>query len=77
MAYLFSLITPAKQAIYQRIVGMLLYLTHSRQDLAYAISAVGQFMHNLSDQYINAVNWIMAYLKSTPGNDNLFSTWTS
>ena len=31
---------------YQRLVGRLMYLAHTRPDLAYALSVVSQYMHN-------------------------------
>ena len=31
---------------YQRLVGRLMYLAHTRPDLAYALSIVSRFMHN-------------------------------
>lgn len=31
---------------YQRLVGKLIYLSHTRPDIAYAVSIVSQFMHN-------------------------------
>ncbi|KAA3452463.1 Copia protein [Gossypium australe] len=31
---------------YQRLVGMLIYLAHTRPDIAFTVSMVGQFMHN-------------------------------
>ena len=64
---------PTNKERYQRIVGRLIYLTHTRPDLAYAVSVVSQFMHNPSDQHMNAVNRILAYLKSAPGKGVLFS----
>lgn len=58
---------PTNKERYQRIVGKLIYLTHTRPDLAYAVGVVSQFMHNPSDCHMNAVNRILAYLKSSPG----------
>lgn len=52
---------------YQRIVGKLIYLTHIRPNLSYVVSAVRQFMHNPSEQHMNVVNCVLAYLKSSPG----------
>lgn len=51
---------------YQRLVGRLMYLTHIRLDLAYALSTVNQFMHNPREQHMRAVMHILWYLKSAP-----------
>ena len=37
---------PVDKGRYQRLVGILMYLAHTRLDLAYALSIVSQFMHN-------------------------------
>ena len=37
---------PVDKGRYQRLVGRLMYLAHTRPDLAYALSIVRQFMHN-------------------------------
>ncbi|XP_025013471.2 sterol 3-beta-glucosyltransferase UGT80A2 isoform X3 [Ricinus communis] len=37
------------------------------------VSVVNQFMHNPSDRHMNAVNRILAYLKSSPGKGIMFS----
>ena len=58
---------------YQRLVGRLMYLAHTRPDLAYALSIVSQFMHNPGEQHMNAVMRILRYLKSAPGNGILFT----
>ena len=50
-----------------------MYLAHTRPDLAYTLSIVNQFMHNLSEQYMNVVTHILRYLKSSPGKGILFS----
>jgi hypothetical protein len=52
---------------YQRLVGKLIYLSHTRPDIAYAVSIVSQFMHNPSEEHMKAVMRIMRYLKGTPG----------
>ena len=51
----------------------LIYLTHTRPDLSYAITIVSQLMHNLSDKQMNAVNIILAYMKSSPSKHIMFS----
>ncbi|RVW31138.1 Retrovirus-related Pol polyprotein from transposon TNT 1-94 [Vitis vinifera] len=50
---------------YQRLVGRLMYLAHTRPDLAYALSVVSQYMHNPREQHMNAVMRILR--RSTSG----------
>ena len=57
---------------YQRLVGRLMYLAHTRPDLAYAFSVVSQYMHNLGEQHMNAVMRILRYLKNALGKGILF-----
>ncbi|KAJ4706604.1 Retrovirus-related Pol polyprotein from transposon TNT 1-94 [Melia azedarach] len=45
---------PTNKERYQRLVGKLIYLTHTRPDLSYTVSVVSQFMHNPSNQHMNA-----------------------
>ncbi|RVW60295.1 Retrovirus-related Pol polyprotein from transposon RE1 [Vitis vinifera] len=58
---------------YQRLVGRLMYLAHTRPDLAYALSVVSQYMHNPEEQHMNAVMRILRYLKNAPGKGILFA----
>ena len=64
---------PIDKGRYQRLVGRLMYLAHTRPDLAYALSIVSQFMHNPGEQHMNAVMRILRYLKSAPGKGILFT----
>ncbi|PRQ49627.1 putative RNA-directed DNA polymerase [Rosa chinensis] len=64
---------PTDRARYQRLVGRLIYLAHTRPDVAYAVSVVSQFMHNPSESHMDAVMRILKYLKSAPGMGVLFS----
>eukprot|EP00268_Persea_americana_P063544 TRINITY_DN82513_c0_g1_i1.p1 TRINITY_DN82513_c0_g1~~TRINITY_DN82513_c0_g1_i1.p1 ORF type:complete len:453 (-),score=74.75 TRINITY_DN82513_c0_g1_i1:7-1176(-) len=64
---------PVDKRRYQRLVGRLMYLAHTRPNLAYALSIVSQYMHNPGEQHMNAVMRIMRYLKSAPGNGILFT----
>ena len=50
-----------------------MYLTHTRPDLAYALSVVSQYMHNPGEQYMNAVMRILRYLKNAPEKGILFT----
>ncbi|KAJ7951046.1 Retrovirus-related Pol polyprotein from transposon TNT 1-94 [Quillaja saponaria] len=57
---------------YQRLVGRLIYLSHTRPDIAYAVSVVSQFMHDPRSDHLDAVHRILRYLKSAPGKGLLF-----
>ncbi|KAJ7967937.1 Retrovirus-related Pol polyprotein from transposon TNT 1-94 [Quillaja saponaria] len=57
---------------YQRLVGKLLYLSHTRPDIAYAVSVVSQFMHDPHSAHLDAVHRILRYLKSVAGKGLLF-----
>jgi hypothetical protein len=58
---------------YQRLVGRLIYLSHTRPDIAYAVSVVSQFMHLPRESHMEAVYRILRYLKSSPGKGLLFA----
>ena len=62
---------PTDKSRYQRLVGRLIYLSHTRPDLAYAVSVVSQYMHNHSEDHMNAVR-ILRYLKSALGKGLVF-----
>ena len=47
--------TPTNKERYQRLVGKLIYLSHTRPDIAYAMSLVSQFMHCPSEYHMSAV----------------------
>lgn len=64
---------PVDKQRYQRLVGRLMYLAHTRPDLAYALSVISQFMHNPGEQHMSAVMRILRYLKSAPGKGILFA----
>ena len=60
------------QTRYQRLVGKLIYLSHTRPDIAYAAGIVSQFMHKPQTDHWEAVLRIVRYLKGTPGYGILF-----
>ncbi|GKA34368.1 putative RNA-directed DNA polymerase [Tanacetum coccineum] len=64
--------TPANRDRYQKLVGKLIYLSHTRPDIAYAVSVVSRFMHAPSKRHMNAVYRILRYLKSSPGKGLFF-----
>ncbi|XP_061359256.1 secreted RxLR effector protein 161-like [Gastrolobium bilobum] len=57
---------------YQRLVGKLTYLSHTRPDLAYTVSVISQFKHAPSEDHMNAVERILRYLKGAPGRELWF-----
>ncbi|KAI5323903.1 hypothetical protein L3X38_032976 [Prunus dulcis] len=57
---------------YQQFVGKLIYLSHTRPDIAYAVSVVSQCMHSPSEDHMGAVMRILRYLKVTPGKGLMF-----
>ncbi|CAN1319888.1 Retrovirus-related Pol polyprotein from transposon TNT 1-94 [Linum perenne] len=57
---------------YQRLVGRLIYLAHTRPDITYAVSVVSQFMHAPGAMHFDAVYRILRYLKGSPGKGLMF-----
>ena len=57
---------------YQRLVGKLIYLTHTRPYISYAVSRVRQFLTDPSVDHMNAVHRILRYLKGDPGKGLFF-----
>lgn len=47
-------------------MGKLIYLSHTRPDVAYAVSLASQFMHCPSEDHMRVVVRILQYLKSSP-----------
>jgi hypothetical protein len=64
--------TPVDTGRYQRLVGKLIYLAHTRPDIAFSVSVVSQFMHAPYKEHLEAVHRILRYLKATPGKGILF-----
>ncbi|KAL9411546.1 hypothetical protein AB3S75_045191 [Citrus x aurantiifolia] len=57
---------------FQRLVGKLIYLSHTRPDIAFAVSMVSQFMHSPGQEHFDAAYRILRYLKGTPGKGLMF-----
>uniref|UniRef100_A0A8R7UCU5 Reverse transcriptase Ty1/copia-type domain-containing protein n=1 Tax=Triticum urartu TaxID=4572 RepID=A0A8R7UCU5_TRIUA len=58
---------PVDRENYQRLVGRLLYLCHTRPDISYAVSVVSRYMHDPRSGHLDAVHHILRYLKGSPG----------
>ncbi|XP_028758658.1 uncharacterized protein LOC114717616 [Neltuma alba] len=57
---------------YQRLVGKLIYLTHTRPDITHAVTVVSQFSSQPNKEHMAAVFRILMYLKSSPGKGLYF-----
>ena len=62
----------ADKSRYQSLVGKLIYLFHTRLDVAYAVGVVSQFMQNPKSIHMEVVYRILRYLKTAPGKGLLF-----
>ncbi|XP_028127274.1 uncharacterized protein LOC114323795 [Camellia sinensis] len=58
---------------YQRLVGKLIYSSHSRPDIVIVMSMVSQLMHAPKTSHLEAVMRILRYLKSSPEKGLYFS----
>ena len=65
---------PVDRERYQRLVGRLIYLSHTRPDIAFAVSVVSQFMHDPRTHHMDAVVRIIRYLKGCPGRGLLYTS---
>nr|XP_048319473.1 secreted RxLR effector protein 161-like [Ziziphus jujuba var. spinosa] len=63
---------PVDKGRYQRLVEKLIYLSHTRPEIAFSISVVSQHMNNSTEDHLQAVYRILRYLKMTPGHGLLF-----
>ncbi|KAH9741647.1 protein kinase domain-containing protein [Citrus sinensis] len=58
---------------YQRLVGKLTCMCHTRPDITFAVGVVSQFMYSPNVEYMEDVFRILKYLKTSPGKGILFS----
>ena len=56
---------PTDKENYQKLVGKLIYLSHTRRDISYAIGVFSRFMHLPQTSHMEAVIRILRYLKGT------------
>lgn len=56
----------------QRLVGRLIYLSHTRPDIGFAVSVVRKFMNQPMKEHMKAVYQILRFLKMTHGRGLLF-----
>ncbi|RVW44888.1 Retrovirus-related Pol polyprotein from transposon RE1 [Vitis vinifera] len=65
------------QGNYQRLVGQLIYLLHTKPNISNVVSVVSQFMHNPKEEHLQTVHRILHNLKGTPEKEILFKKGTS
>ena len=58
--------------MHQHLVGRLIYLSHTRPNITYAMSMISQFMHNSKEAHLEVGNWVLQYLKGSQGKSILF-----
>ena len=63
---------PVDKERYQRLVGRLIYLCHTRPNITYAVSVLSRYMHDPRSGHMDAVYRILRYLKRNPGRGLLF-----
>ncbi|XP_071727905.1 secreted RxLR effector protein 161-like [Rutidosis leptorrhynchoides] len=62
----------ADKGRYQRLVEKLIYLAHTRPDIAHAVGVVSQFVHQPQVHHMEAVIRIIQYLKKTADHGVVF-----
>ena len=58
--------------MYQRLVGRLIYVSHTQSYIAYVVSVISQFMHSPKEAQLQATYRVLQYLKRTPCKSILF-----
>lgn len=51
---------------YQRMVGKLLYLTHTRPDIVFVVQTISQYMQKPKESHWNATLRVIRYIKGNP-----------
>ncbi|KAJ0754023.1 putative RNA-directed DNA polymerase [Helianthus annuus] len=62
---------------YQKLIGKLIYLSHTRPDISYSVQFLSQFMHKPSKSHLQIALRLLRYLKKSPGKGILFTKGTS
>ncbi|XP_021995714.1 uncharacterized mitochondrial protein AtMg00810-like [Helianthus annuus] len=57
---------------YQKLVGKLIYLSHTRPDIAYTVHYLSQYMHKPTAAHSQIAFKLLRYLKNAPGAGLMF-----
>ncbi|GKA53115.1 retrovirus-related pol polyprotein from transposon TNT 1-94 [Tanacetum coccineum] len=52
----------ANAIVYRSLIGRLIYLTHSRPDISYAVGVLSRFMHKPSKHYLGSARRILVFI---------------
>jgi Reverse transcriptase (RNA-dependent DNA polymerase) len=63
---------PVDRERYQRLVGRLIYLRHTRPDISFVVSVVSRYMHDPREGHMDDVYQILRYLKNALGKGLIF-----
>ena len=63
---------PVNKTSFQRLIGRLLYLNHTRPDIAFAVNSLSQFMNDPQESHQGAADRILAYVKGSIRQGLLF-----
>ena len=63
---------PVNRDRYQWLVGKLIYLTHTRPDISFAVCVVSQFLNKPSMEHMEVVYRILRYLRKDLGKGLIF-----